>query len=161
MEGKNLFDIFLEHCTGFQLAPPWEVVPPDPHAFLAPSDPAAAVAALLARYTAESVIEAGLAQRNAAGHPEIHPFLATPHAPLVALCDTSTGRVTNLLRDAGCVRGFRFTVFSVLVDQFSFRAIDGFFQELFLTGDIEDTVVLRSLGFAAAPVGNTPDGGRY
>jgi hypothetical protein len=151
MEG-NCFDAYLSLCTRFRLAPPWDCVPRDPQAFSGPSDPTAALAALLADYPERTLIEAGIAQPNATGRLEIHPFLSIPGAPIVSLCDTSFGRVNNLMTEAGCVRGFRYPLFAVLLDKHSYWAIEGTWRELILTDSLEDAIVLRSLGFAAAPV---------
>jgi hypothetical protein len=93
MEG-NLIDEYFSFGSRFELPQPWDAVPPDPQAFCGPSDPAAALTALLARYTEESVIATGLAQRNGEGRSEIHPFLSIPHGPIVALRDISPKRYT-------------------------------------------------------------------
>ncbi len=52
----------------------------------------------------------------------------------------------------GCITGFRYPLFAVLLDQHTFGAIEGTLHELILTGTLDDAIVLRSLGFAAAPV---------
>ena len=151
MDG-TCFDLYLSLCTRFQLGPPWNFLPVDSHAYTGPADPLAAWAMLATRFSEESLIRAGIAQRNAAGLLEIHPFLAAPKVAVVALCDPTHGHVNNLMTDAGCVRGFRFPMFAVLCDGHSYRAINGFWHELILTAYLPDAIVLRGLGFAAAPV---------
>src|SRR6185295_9171942 len=71
---------------------------------------------------------------------------------IVALCDVDHGQVINLMTDEGCVTGFRCPLFAVLRDSHSLRAIERQHHELVLTGTLDDAIVLRSFGFAAAPV---------
>ncbi len=155
MDG-NIFDSYLSFCSPFRLAPPWDFVRVDAQAFSGPPDPAAALAALLAIYIEQSLIDSGIARPNANGCLEIHPFLSIPDAPIIALRDSTYGSlnnpVNNLMTKFGCVTGHRYPLFATLRDKHSYSAIDRTWPELILTGDLEDAILLRSLGFAAAPI---------
>jgi len=56
------------------------------------------------------------------------------------------------MTDHGCVTGFRYPLFAALLDRHSFRAIEGHCKSLILTGTLEQTIFLRTFGFAAAPI---------
>lgn len=151
MDG-NCFDAYLSLCTPFQLSGPWAFVHADAEAFRGPADPAAALATLVASYPDKPLLAAGIAQRNAAGSLQIHPFLSVPEAPIVALRESQQRHRNNLMTEQGCIRGFRYPLFAVLFDKHTYWAIEGGSDELILTDTLEDAIVLRSLGFAAAPI---------
>jgi hypothetical protein len=151
MEATPLQD-YLTLCNPFELSAPWDFVPVDPAAFTTPADPAGALVKLAMRHSQESLVLAGLASYRPAGGIEVHPFLAAPHTPFVVLLERDLGCATTLMTGKGCVSGFRFPFFAALFEEHSYRAIEGYWRKLLLTATLEETILLRSLGFAAAPV---------
>jgi hypothetical protein len=152
MDGSPCHASYLASCRPFQFSPPWNSVPADSHAYLGPADPTAALAVLAAAYTEPQLIESGLAVRDATGSVVIHPYLACPDVPLLALSKLHDRRVNNLMAPQGCVRPPGVSLFAALRDAWTFKALAKNSRQLLVTGDLIDAILLRSLGLAAAPI---------
>ena len=151
MQGA-IYQSYLSHSRPFQLPVPWQKLRADRCAYLAPASVDDAWQELSANYSETELIDAGLAQLDAEGKLNVHPALAVPDAPLVALTDPKTNNIVNLLAEEGCITGGLPPVLAILADGATRKAIRGIDHELFLTGDLKDTILLRSLGMAAVPV---------
>lgn len=148
----SCFDSYLELCRPFAFPAPWNCCEADKHSLLGPTDPAAALASLMERHSEQSLVRSGIVKKDADGRLALHPMLAAPDVAFVVLIDTTTGRVRNLMTEAGCVLGDKAPIFEVLGDKHTFDALDMDEQAVFLTDTINDTILLRSFGLAAAPI---------
>ncbi len=148
----GVYAAFLALCTPFKLAEPWAFVSADRQAFRGPVDPSAALSTLRAAFDDGALIEAAIATRDASGGLQIHPSLSVASSPIVALRNRQSRHVDNLMTDWGCVRGCRYPMFSILSDFHTCDAHAAAYTELILTATIDDTILLRSLGFPAAPI---------
>lgn len=150
---NSCLESYLELCRPFALPAPWNCCAADKHALQGPPDPAAALASLAERHSAQRLLRSGIVKKDADGHLALHPKLAAPDVGFVVLIDTATGRIYNIMTEAGCVLGDKAPVFEVLGDKHTFDALDDVAeQEVFLTDTITDTILLRAFGLAAAPI---------
>ena len=149
---NSCFDSYLELCRPFAFPAPWNCCEADKHSLLGPTDPAAALDALVERHSEHSLVRSGIVKKDADGRLALRPMLAAPDVAFVVLIDTTTGRVRNLMTEAGCVLGDKAPIFEVLGDKHTFDALDMDEQAVFLTDTINDTILLRSFGLVAAPI---------
>lgn len=145
-------DSYLELCRPFVLPSPWNCCAADEYSRQGPPNPAAALATLMERHSEQRLMNSGIVKKDADGRLVLHPLLAAPDVAFVVLIDTATGRIYNLMTEAGCVLGDKAPMFEVLGDKHTFDALDAAEQEVFLTDTITDAILLRSFGLAAAPI---------
>ncbi|HEX3655953.1 MAG TPA: hypothetical protein VHV55_09110 [Pirellulales bacterium] len=145
------FRTYLALCNKYQLSPPWNCLETDPWAFRGPAEPSVILPLLGQHHPEQQLLAAGLAQRNGQGQLQLHRFLSIPDVLLVALRDRK-GAVVNLMTLAGCVTGDARPLFGVFADQHTYQALAGRWRRLLLTSDMEDAILLRSVGLAAAPI---------
>jgi hypothetical protein len=146
------YDGYLSLCRPFTLAPPWDLLPAHPGALRGPADSAAALAILLERHGRQTMVDNGLARVGNDGSLTICPLLESPDVPLVVLRDPNGQGVTEIMTSAGSVFGRRRPFMAALHDAHTRKALDAHGHNLLLTGDLADTILLRSLGMAAAPI---------
>jgi len=141
---------YLKLCRRFQFSPPWDGCSADERSLFGPSDPKAALIDLSAEFSAEQLVDSGIARFGVEERLTLHPMLATPDVVIITLLDTATGELRNLMTETGCVFGADASAFQVLGDKHTFNAVAND-RTVFLTATIADTVLLRSFGLAAAP----------
>ena len=143
---------YLSLCTPFQFAPPYEEFTADPDSYRGPKDPQSVLKKLLKIHNLEDLIAAGLASLDAAGQPQLRDCLNAAKIPLIVLRHVDSGVPQNLVTPQGCLNGDSCALFHVLNDRFSVNALKVEHNRLFMTGGVEDAVILRSLGWAAMPI---------
>lgn len=148
MDG-TCYDTYLSLCSPYALPAPWDGLKAA-GAFRTPSAAENLLERLLERHDRRSLLRRGLAVRDASSRLQINPLLAPPDAPFVAL--RGPKGVSDLLTAGGCLRGERWPLFGVLDDEHAREAIRQELKTVFLTGDIDDAIVLRAVGLIAAPV---------
>jgi hypothetical protein len=151
MDGACL-ETYLSLCRRVVFGAPWDMIPAGPSAFFGPDDPTAALETLLENHSAEALLAAALAIRDVSGNLVIHPFLAKPRTPVVALRDVSTGALRNLMSSDGCPLTPEIPLLAALHDNETMMTMAATSRQLLVTGNLEDTILLRALGFAAAPI---------
>jgi hypothetical protein len=91
-------------------------------------------------------------ERDTEGKSRLHPSLAVPNVGIVLLRDTTTGLNRDLVTEEGCVLTSRAPIFEMLGDVHTCDALQSAQRYLFVTAKLVDTILLRSLGLAAAPI---------
>jgi hypothetical protein len=155
MDGKGFdcFKSYLSLCSPFRFAAPWDCLPADPAAYRGPSSPENAIEHLAERHSEPDLIASGLVRKGENNALAIHPSLTEPNMVVLALRQCASNGVTNLVTNNGCVHGGTLPLFASLHDCATSKAptFNGK-KDLFLTGSLDDAIVLRSLGMAATPV---------
>jgi len=160
MDG-SCYETYMTLCEPFRFADQWACISADPCAYRGPSDPNAALAALVDRFSEQELIDARIAQRDVDGHLTMHAFLAEPEVAVVALRDPETASIANLMTGRGCVAGELAPLFATRRDRHTVVALAGSFGTVLLTGSLEDAILLRSLGLAAAPIAGVAELGHH
>ena len=143
---------YLSQCRPYRLPPPWDVVTTDRQAYVGPASIEELSRKLLEDHSERELVEAGLFRREADGTATLHSGLATPDATLVALISRTSDTVIDLLTEEGCVISRRTTLLSILRDCTTRHVLNTGNPQLFLTGGLQDSILLRSMGLAAVPV---------
>jgi hypothetical protein len=100
----------------------------------------------------QELLDSNLARREVDGNIVMHPALAIPDATVVALIDSRSQLPFDLLTEQGCIKGNLWPDLALLSDINTQAAFNHAGRRLFLTGNLRDAILLRSLGLAAAPV---------
>lgn len=148
MDG-SCYETYLSFCSAYSLRPPWETLKA-PWAYRTPAAGENVLERLLARHDDASLLACGLAIADPEGRQQINPLLAQPDAPIIALAGPEG--VSDLLTAGGCIRGERWPLFGVLDDEHAREAIGHQLTTVLLTADVDDAIVLRAIGWIAAPV---------
>ena len=156
MDGFRYED-YLALCEPWRFTDTWACIPADPSAFRGPLNPAAALAALTEKFSEQQLLDAGLVRRDVDGTLSMHALLAEPDVAIVALREPATGYVSNLMTTRGCVTGGRWPLFAARSDAHTLKALELSSGALLLTGDVEDTILFRSLGLPAVPIAGVAD----
>lgn len=143
---------YFELCRPFVMPAPWQCCEPDDQSFAGPADPLQAIIWLAQRHTKEQLLAGGIACLDSEGRLAMHPMLAEPDVVFVALKNSMTGELINLMTNGGCVFGTAAPVFEVLGDKHAFPVLSGNDRAVFVTDTIVGTVLLRSFGMVAAPI---------
>jgi hypothetical protein len=147
---QSIIATYLSVCRPYQLPAPWDHVAVDPLAFVGPTEPQAALAALTSQHAEEALIASRFVWKDAAGQLSLHPSLDVPDAAVILVCDSHTQALRDLVSGGGCILTPRPPVFEMLADKYTFTLL-GSRHSLLATETLADAVLLRSLGIAAAP----------
>lgn len=149
-DSNSCYDLLLSRCRPHHLPAPWCHTMGAEQAVTLPDDMAGLLSQLRSSCTAADLRKAGILAASAAVN--LNTCLAYGGRPVVPLRDVSSGAINNLLTEHGCVRGTLKPLFAVVHDQHTLTALSQPVRELLLTDGIEDTIALRSIGLAAAPL---------
>ena len=89
-----------------------------------------------------------------------HPNLPTRGGPLLAIHREENGPVTEVVTATGCLRRRQLPLVALLDDWYVQKQLAGLGGRFLLTGDLEDTLLLRYLRLPAAPAIGLASAGR-
>ena len=144
-----IYGELLHYCQRFRFSGRITFLTPDENVYKCPEVPAAVLADLSANYSADRLVESGVADRTADGALIIAPALSDPEGMFIALREPESGRIVELLTEFGCLSGADLPVFSVMADRFTRVAAGHHAGDLFLAHSLSDVVMLRALDCAA------------
>ena len=144
----RVYDAIAEFGSLYALPPDWSSLEVDSDCRLL-GDPVAAFARLTEQFAAAHLVGSGIA-RQSAGGLEINPLLAAEDGGFIVL-RKANGTAFDVVTAAGCVSG-AVPVLTIVHDRVAQQGIAASPRKpLFATFSMVDTVLLRSLGVAAAP----------
>lgn len=147
---KSCFVSYWRSCRPYPLPEPWDSCKVDRNVRQGPTSTEGILPTLLKKHGVESLLAAGLAVLDE-GRPQLHPFLDGPNIGVLALRDRH-GEIYDLLTERGCVVGRRSPILEAFDDEVTRRLASCGAKQLFLVEKFIDIVLLRSLGYAAAPL---------
>jgi hypothetical protein len=156
MEGHDCLRTFFSLCQPVQLPPPWDFLTPEGNPRRGPADPDSALATLLDRHGVQDLSSCGLVRSDAEGTPALNPLLRTAEVQLIAVMDAENKQPVDIVTSNGCLRTDRRPLFALWRDGFN-RALPQEEGLFLLTATLGDAIVMRSLGFPAAPITGMED----
>lgn len=148
---KNCLETYLRMCRPFRLPEPWSCLKAERTARRGPAVPSMVLTKLRKKCDERSLLDSGLLIRDGADELKLNPHLDSPDVGVLPLRN-SRGEVYDLLTEQGCVVGRQAPFVEILEDELTARCSADGTRSLFLTEKFVDIVLLRSLGYAAAPL---------
>ena len=152
MEGHDdCLGAYLSLCQPVPLPPPWDFLPAKGNAHRGPANPDEVLAALLTRHAVEALSSCGLVRADAEGTTALNPLLRAAGVELIAVTDAENKQLVDIVTANGCLRSDERPLFAMRDDGFnrSLPQEEGLYLS---TATLGDAIVLRSLGFPAAPI---------
>jgi len=153
MEPENLPDFsesyqkVFERCSPFFLPAPWDFLAVDSDCRGPISDPEKTLAVLQQEFAHDQLVDAGVIQYLPDG-VQFNPALVNHESAVVALRDEPGGKPFELLTASGALSGRGLPVLASMRDART-KEIMTTNNALYVTSDIREAALLRSLGLAA------------
>jgi hypothetical protein len=145
----NIYQALCENCPGVGIEPPWGFVPPCSDCVRI-TDLEERFAAIRARFSEADMLSAGLAVEGGNGAIAVNPKLLSDDGQIVVLRNKE-GTVFDILTGGGCLSG-AVPALTMHKDREVADALGkSGIRALFVTFTLAETILLRSMGVAAAP----------
>jgi hypothetical protein len=146
----NAYRMFLEGCAPYRFPEPWSALATPTTAWMTSDSITETFNELPEHFSRELLLQSGLFVAADDGRLESCASLSVPGRPCLTLSSRSD-EMDNLLTATGCVRDGRSSLLSVATDVENL-ALVGRSGVLVLTSCVDDVIIYRCLGIAAAPL---------
>jgi hypothetical protein len=160
MQHPDIVLAFWKHCPAFRMPQPWWRIVPLADARVMGDNPGHLSGVLRGRFQADDLVASRIFSRSAE-NLTLNPKVSTPGTPLLGLHDPVSGDLYDIVTPRGLLIGEGLSLFAAIRDEHTRSALADWpqfspFSEdieapLLLAATLEDVIVLRSFGLAAAP----------